>query len=225
MRVQKFSLLAVAVAAGLSLTACGGSDNGSSGSTGSSSGASSDTSSNASSNASSGASDSQGSGGNSGSTGAGQNGGQSSGGQSSGGHVGTGSGRASGTGCTTDHLAFSASGGMAEGELIVNMKNTGSANCTLHGFPGVDLKGKDGTVSASRSNLTAPTVTLQPGAETRFTLHYPPNNTGGTGVTFTQLVVTPPNETHSTVLNAGVNVPVTDGSGPGITVDPVGTGK
>ena len=113
---------------------------------------------------------------------------------------------------------------MGEGELIVNMKNTGSAYCTLHGFPGVDLKGKDGTVSASRSKLAAPTVTLQPGAETRFTLHYPPNNSGGSGETFTQLVVTPPNETHSTVLQAGVNVPVTEG-GPGITVDPVGTGK
>ncbi|MET8614532.1 DUF4232 domain-containing protein [Streptomyces misionensis] len=221
MRVQKFSLLAVAVAAGLSLTACGGSDSGSSG--GSDSSASS---------AASGASDtqgsgtqsspSQGSGGNGGSTGS--NGGQTSGGQTSGGHAATGAGRASGAGCTTAHLAFSTSGAMAEGELIVNMKNTGSANCTLHGFPGVDLKGKDGTVSASRSKLAAPVVTLQPGAETRFTLHYPPNNSGGSGVTFTQLVVTPPNETHSTVLQAGVNVPVTEG-GPGITVDPVGTGK
>ncbi|WP_440556835.1 DUF4232 domain-containing protein [Streptomyces sp. SCPE 10] len=223
MRVQKFSLLAVAVAAGLSLTACGGSDSGSSG--GSDSSASS---------AASGASDtqgsgtqsspSQGSGGNGGSTGTGRNGGQTSGGQTSGGHAATGAGRASGAGCTTAHLAFSTSGAMAEGELIVNMKNTGSANCTLHGFPGVDLKGKDGAVSASRSKLAAPVVTLQPGAETRFTLHYPPNNSGGSGVTFTQLVVTPPNETHSTVLQAGVNVPVTEG-GPGITVDPVGTGK
>ncbi|MFJ9930501.1 DUF4232 domain-containing protein [Streptomyces misionensis] len=223
MRVQKFTLLAVAVAAGLSLTACGGSDSGSSG------GGDSSASSGAS-----GASDTQGSGtqgspsqgsdGNGGSTGTGQNGGRTSGGQTGGGHAATGTGRASGAGCTTAHLAFSTSGAMAEGELIVNMKNTGSANCTLHGFPGVDLKGKDGTVSASRSKLTAPVVTLQPGAETRFTLHYPPNNSGGSGVTFTQLVVTPPNETHSTVLKAGVNVPVTEG-GPGITVDPVGTGK
>ncbi|TWV31601.1 DUF4232 domain-containing protein [Streptomyces misionensis] len=218
MRVQKFSLLAVAVAAGLSLTACGGSDNGSSGGNDS---AASSAPSGASGSQGSGTQSSspQGSGGNGGSTGAGQNGGQASGG-----HAATGTGRASGAGCTTAHLAFSTSGAMAEGELIVNMKNTGSANCTLHGFPGVDLKGKDGTVSASRSKLTAPVVTLQPGAETRFTLHYPPNNSGGSGVTFTQLVVTPPNETHSTVLRAGVNVPVTEG-GPAITVDPVGTGK
>ncbi|MFJ8092669.1 DUF4232 domain-containing protein [Streptomyces griseofuscus] len=218
MRVQKISLLAVAVAAGLSLTACGSSDNNSGGGDSSSpSGAASDTSGTQGSGGSTGSTGSTGSG-STGSTG--QNGGQSSGA-----HGPTGSGRASGAGCTTAHLSFSTSGGMGEGELIVNMKNTGSANCTLHGFPGVDLKSKDGTLSASRSKLTAPTVTLQPGAETRFTLHYPPNNSGGSGETFTQLVVTPPNETHSTTLNAGINVPVTDGSGPGITVDPVGTGK
>ncbi|WKE72753.1 DUF4232 domain-containing protein [Streptomyces sp. WP-1] len=224
MRVQKISLLAVAVAAGLSLTACGSSDSNSGGSDSSApSGAASDTSgaqASGGSGGSTGATASSGSGttGSSGSTG--QNGGQSGGT-----HGPTGSGRASGAACTTAHLAFSTSGGMGEGQLIVNMKNTGSANCTLHGFPGVDLKSKDGTDSATRSKLAAPTVTLQPGAETRFTLHYPPNNSGGSGVTFTQLVVTPPNETHSTTLNARVNVPVTENGGSGITVDPVGTGK
>ncbi|MFH8341643.1 DUF4232 domain-containing protein [Streptomyces sp. AM6-12] len=216
MRVQKISLLVVALAAGLSLTACGSSDNNSGGGDSSSPGsAASDTSGTQGSGGS-------GSGGSTGSTGSGSTG--QNGGQSSSAHGPTGSGRASGAGCTTAHLSFSTSGGMGEGELIVNMKNTGSANCTLHGFPGVDLKSKDGTVSASRSKLAAPTVTLQPGAETRFTLHYQPNNSGGSGETFTQLVVTPPNETHSTTLNAGINVPVTE-SGPDITVDPVGTGK
>ncbi|MFY4720395.1 DUF4232 domain-containing protein [Streptomyces sp. LaBMicrA B280] len=220
MRVQKISLLAVAVAAGLSLTACGGSDNNSGGDSSAPSSAASDTSGTQGSGGSTGSTGATGSTGSGASGSTGQNGGQSSSA-----HGPTGSGRASGAGCTTAHLSFSTSGGMGEGELIVNMKNTGSANCTLHGFPGVDLKGKDGTVSASRSKLTAPTVTLQPGAETRFTLHYPPNNSGGSGETFTQLVVTPPNETHSTTLNAGINVPVTESGGPGITVDPVGTGK
>ncbi|MFR9792288.1 DUF4232 domain-containing protein [Streptomyces sp. MB22_4] len=224
MHVQKISLLAVAVAAGLSLTACGSSDNGSSGGSDSSSpSATASDSSGGQGSASPGSGGSGSSGGSGGSTGSTGSTGQT-GGQSGTAHGPTGSGRASGSRCTTAHLSFSTSGGMAEGELIVNMKNTGSANCTLHGFPGVDLKSKDGTVSASRSKLAAPTVTLQPGAETRFTLHYPPNTSGGSGETFTQLVVTPPNETHSTTLNAGINVPVTDG-GPGITVDPVGTGK
>ncbi|MGN5378078.1 DUF4232 domain-containing protein [Streptomyces lasalocidi] len=127
--------------------------------------------------------------------------------------------------CKTSQLAFSTSGGMAEGELIVNLKNTGSATCALKGFPGADLKSKDGSTSAKRSSVAPVLVRVKPGEETRFTLHYPPNNSGGTGETFTTLVVTPPNETHSHSLPVSVNVPVTDGSGGAITVDPVGTGK
>jgi hypothetical protein len=114
---------------------------------------------------------------------------------------------------------------MGEGTLIVNLQNTGSAVCTLKGFPGADLKSTAGTVSAARSKLTPPSVSVKPGEETRFTLHYPPNNSGGTGLTFTTLVVTPPNETHSHALPVSINVPVSEDAGPSITVDPVGTGK
>ncbi|WP_406164880.1 DUF4232 domain-containing protein [Streptomyces sp. NBC_00996] len=209
MRVQKLSLLAIAVAAGLSLTACQG-DNGASAGT-------SDSSSAQSSGSQS--SNSQGSGDSSASTGKGTATAQSD----------TGNG-ASATGsnskaCQTSQLAFSSSGGMAEGTLIINLKNTGSATCTLKGFPGADLKSKDGTISAIRSKLTPPQVSVKPGEETRFTLHYPSNNSGGSGVTFTSLVVTPPDETHSHTLPVSINVPASDSTGPAITVDPVGTGK
>ncbi|MFL4902065.1 DUF4232 domain-containing protein [Streptomyces sp. MMS24-I2-30] len=200
MRVQKLSLLAIAVAAGLSVTACQGDDSGSSGTSDSPS-----------------AGDS-----------ASQNSGTQGSAGASTGHEAVNGGQVAGGGsgaCQTSQLGFSTSGGMAEGTLIVNLKNTGSAACTLHGFPGADLKGKDGTVSADRSKLSAPQVSVQPGEETRFTLHYPPNDSGGTGATFTSLVVTPPDETHSFTLPVSINVPVTDGSGSGITVDPVGTGK
>lgn len=206
MRVQKLSLLAVAAVAGLSLTACQGGDKGSSGASdsGSPSAAS-----------------------------------QGSGSQGSGSRASDGTGASSGTGtptasrtgsamtsaCTTSQLAFSTSGGMAEGTLVVNLKNTGTTACTLKGFPGADLKSKDGTVSARRSKLAAPLVSVKPGEETRFTLHYPPNTSGGSGETFTSLVVTPPNETHPRTLPVSINVPVSDGSGSAITVDPVGTGK
>jgi hypothetical protein len=114
---------------------------------------------------------------------------------------------------------------MAEGEVLINLKNVGSTACSLHGFPGVDLKGRDDTVSAARSKMTAPTVTLSPGQTTNFTLYYPPNNSGGSGVTFTSIVVTPPNETHSHTMSLGINVPADSNSAPTITVDPVGAGK
>ncbi|OIK08280.1 DUF4232 domain-containing protein [Streptomyces monashensis] len=213
MRVQKLSLLVVAAVAGLSLTACSGSDSGSSAKSDSSAPSQSTGSqdSGTQSTGGSGAATGKGTGTGTGTGQAGTNGGAVAGG---------GSGA-----CKTAQLAFSTSGGMAEGELIVNLKNTGSATCALKGFPGADLKSKDGSISARRSSVAPVPVRVKPGEETRFTLHYPPNNSGGTGETFTTLVVTPPGETHSHSLPVGVNVPVTDGSGGAITVDPVGTGK
>jgi hypothetical protein len=200
---------AVLVAAGLALTACG--PNEATSASGPASGASSSSSDGAQSSAGSSA------GGNlSSSPTAAPNG-------STGG--GSGGDSASGSTCQTSNLSFSSSGGMAQGEVLINLKNVGSAACTMHGFPGVDLKGQDGTVSASRSQMSAPAVTLSPGQTTNFTLHYPPNNTGGSGVTFTSVIVTPPNETHSHTMDLGINIPADSNSAPTITVDPVGAGK
>ncbi|KOV58910.1 DUF4232 domain-containing protein [Streptomyces sp. MMG1121] len=217
MRVQKLSLLAIAAVAGLSLTACQGSDNGSSGSKDSSAPSQSAGAQDSGSQGSG----SQATGGSGAASGKGTSTGTGSSGSAGGGTaVGGGSGA-----CKTSQLALSTSGGMAQGELIVNLKNTGSATCSLKGFPGADLKSKDGTISAHRSKIAPVPVSVRPGQETRFTLHYPPNNSGGSGETFTSLIVTPPNETHSQTLPVTINVPVSDGTGPAITVDPVGTGK
>ncbi|NDZ79079.1 DUF4232 domain-containing protein [Streptomyces sp. SID10853] len=221
MRMQKISVLTlVAVAAGLSLTAC---DNGSDSSSApaSSSAAGSDSQSQA-------GSDQAGSAGSAktdstSAHGAGTRISNNSGSAADAGPK-SGSGHASGSACRTANLGFTTSGAMAEGELIINLKNNGAGTCTLHGFPGVDLKGRDGTVSATRNKAAAPDVSVAPGDETRFTLHYPPNNSGGSGVTFTSLVVTPPNETHSHTIAQNINIPASQ-SGPAISVDPVGSGK
>ncbi|MBB4783974.1 DUF4232 domain-containing protein [Streptomyces rapamycinicus] len=155
--------------------------------------------------------------------------GSSGSGSSAGGNQGNGGagggGGAGADACKTSQLGFRSSHGMGEGQLIVDLKNNGSAPCTLQGFPGVDLKSKNGSISAERSDLAAPKTKVKPGEETRFTLSYPPNDSGGSGETFTTLVVTPPNETHSHSLPVSINVPVTDGTGDAIKVDPVGTGK
>ncbi|MET9595262.1 DUF4232 domain-containing protein [Streptomyces sp. NPDC006516] len=127
--------------------------------------------------------------------------------------------------CRTSDLSFSSSGGMAEGEVLINLKNTGSAACSMRGFPGLDLEGKDGTVSAERSDRSAPTVTLAPGEGTNFSLHFPPGTGDGSGVTFTSALVTPPNETHAHRMSLAVGVPVDAGTAHRITVDPVGSGK
>ncbi|WP_432044411.1 DUF4232 domain-containing protein [Streptomyces asiaticus] len=164
----------------------------------------------------------------SGSSGSGSSDGGSSGsagGSQGNGGAGGGGGGGGADACKTSQLGFRSSHGMGEGTLIVDLKNNGSAPCTLQGFPGVDLKSKNGSISAQRSDLKAPKTKVKPGEETRFTLSYPPNDSGGSGETFTTLVVTPPNETHSHSLPVNINVPVTDGSGDAIKVDPVGTGK
>ncbi|WP_308439121.1 DUF4232 domain-containing protein [Streptomyces sulfonofaciens] len=225
--MRKISVLTlVAVAAGLSLTACSSDADANGGSAPASSaaadsqGGSSAGSAAGSAEAAGNASDSASSSGSRSGSGAGAASGSAASSRSGSSHSGT-----AGNACRTANLSFTTSGGMAEGELIVNLKNTGSGPCTMHGFPSVDLKGRDGTVSADRSKLAAPDVHLAPGQETRFTLHYPPNHTGGSGVTFTSLIVTPPNETHSHTLPQSINLPADDNSGPGITVDPIGTGK
>lgn len=191
MRVQNLSLLALAVAAGLSLSACQGDDSSSQGSGDSS--ASADKKSDT-----------------------------GSGGTGTGGNDGSDAGSGA---CKTSQLGFTTSPGMGEGTLIVNLKNNGSATCTLQGFPGVDLKGKDGSISADRSDLTPQKVSVKSGEETRFTLSYPANTSGGTGATFTSLVVTPPGETHSRSVPASINLPASDSTTSGIKVDPVGSGK
>ncbi|MEV1022138.1 DUF4232 domain-containing protein [Streptomyces sp. NPDC050264] len=210
MRAQKITLATLALVAGLSLTACqGGDDNAASGND---SGSSSSSSENSGDNSSA-------SGSNASSTGDKSTITESAEG-SGGGQISTGT-------CKTSNLSVSGTHGMGEGTFTVAFKNTGGDVCTLKGFPGVDLKADSGkgALSAERSKLAAPAVTLKADEETRFTLHYPRNDTGGSGLDIVTLVVTPPNETHSKNLPVSINLPVSDSAVGAVTVDPVGTGK
>ncbi|CAK7281838.1 DUF4232 domain-containing protein [Streptomyces misionensis] len=236
MRVRKISALAVIVAAaGLSLTACGGNDGPSAAAqSGTSASASSATGGQGQAGASSGTSSDT-----SGGTGTGTAG---STGTRTGTSGGTGKKAAARTGtavlgapCKTEHLGFSAAPAGVENEIVVNLKNTGSATCRMHGFPGVQLLGADGLgdrgPDAARTDTTAPAVTIAPGEETRFLLHYIPD-TSGSGKTYTKLAVTPPNETVFDVMDLDglkITVPATAGNAPDVYVDPIGyhtgTGK
>ncbi|MGY1436765.1 DUF4232 domain-containing protein [Streptomyces reniochalinae] len=219
MRAKKLTLAALALAAGLSMTACQQDED---------SNASANVADSSSSSSSSGTSG--GSGGNSG----GGDGGTSGGSASSSDNdtaatdaPGSGGGKITTGACKTANLDFRSSHGMGEGDIVVTMKNTGGDACSLKGFPGVDLKSQDAgrPLNAKRSDLESPIVNLQSGDETRFTLHYPPNNTGGSGVDVSTMVVTPPNETHSKSLPVSINLPVEESADQKVTVDPVGTGK
>lgn len=215
---KKLTLATVAVLAGLTLTACqdGNTDAAPSQDTASSPAAENS------------AASSESTGGNGGTaTDDGSKGGDSGNGNGNGSDKGSGGGQINTGPCKTANLTIAANHGMAEGDVLVSLKNDSDA-CSLKGFPGVDLNTSDGdTFSADRSANTPQEVVLGGGETTHFTLHTPPNNTGGTGLRIVSIVVTPPNETHSKTVRIGLSIPVTDGSetGPGVMVDPVGYGK
>ncbi|WP_055702878.1 MULTISPECIES: DUF4232 domain-containing protein [Streptomyces] len=220
MRAQKLTLAALALVAGLSLTACQGDED----TNGSGPAASQEAGGSGGSDAQDGSGGSGGSGGDKAGSGAEADGDNAEAPDDA---PGSGGGQINTGPCKTANLQFRATHGMGEGNVLVSMKNTGDA-CSLKGFPGVDLKadGGPGGISAERSDLAAPSVVVKSGEETRFTLHYPPNNSGGSGVKIDRLVVTPPNETHSKTVMIGLDLPATDDSTvEGLTVDPVGTGK
>ncbi|MFI0815771.1 DUF4232 domain-containing protein [Streptomyces sp. NPDC021098] len=198
MRVHKLTFAALAVAAGLSLTACQNDDG-----TGQS-----DPSSASSASASDG--------------GSAQGGGKES--------AGTGSdenGKADH--CRTDELEITAMDstidGDPDGTVAVTLKNGGGRDCSLSGYAGVDLKTDSGSLSAKRTGEKATPSVLKDGKSVSFGVNYPLNDSGGSGIRVTGLVVTPPDETKSVTLDwpGAATLPVTDGSGSPVKVGPIGS--
>ncbi|REH21694.1 MULTISPECIES: DUF4232 domain-containing protein [Streptomyces] len=219
MRVRKLTIAAMALAAGLSLTACQNDDDAAGQSTAppaASTAASSDSGSGSAGSDS--AESSNGTGGTGGTEGT----------EGSGGTGGAGEdGKAAK--CSTDELEITAAdatvGGDTEGTVAVDLKNGGGRDCSLAGYAGVDLKTNSGTVSAERTGDPAPRVVLKDGETVTFGITYPVNDSGGSGVRITGLVVTPPDETKSVTLDwpGGASLPVTDGSGTPVRVGPLGS--
>lgn len=215
MRVRKLTFAALAIAAGLSLTACqNGEDDLGQSAPSSAAGASSTS-------------------GGSGSGGSEQDGAKDSAGKGSGGQgtaAGTGSNANSKVGkCRTDELEITASdstiGGDTDGTVAVQLKNGGGRDCVLSGYAGVDLKTSAGSLSAERTGEKATPMTLKDGKSVYFGITYPINESGGSGVRITGLVVTPPDETKSVTLDwpGAATLPVTDGSGSQVKVGPMGS--
>ncbi|MGW6205210.1 DUF4232 domain-containing protein [Streptomyces sp. NPDC055089] len=224
MRAHRITFAALVVAAGLSLTACQNGDDGA---------AASDPSSASSASAASS------SGGGSGSGGSDQDSGKESAGTGSDGKgtaapadsdSGSGSGdKGTAPKCTTDGLDVTAQDGFIDGDtdgtVVVGLTNGSGADCVISGFAGVDLKTNAGDISATRKGDPGDPYILKNGKEIDFYVSYPLNESGGSGVRITGLVVTPPNETKSVTLAWPGNdsLPVTDGSGSPVLVGPIGS--
>ncbi|MEW2181729.1 DUF4232 domain-containing protein [Streptomyces cellulosae] len=130
--------------------------------------------------------------------------------------------------CRTDELEVTAENVTIDGDTVgtvaVTFVNGGGRDCALTGYAGVDLKTDAGSLSAERTGEEAPSVVLKDGKSVSFAVTYPVNDSGGSGVDVTGLVVTPPNETKSVTLDwPGTSLPVTDGSGTPVKVGPIGS--
>ncbi|SEB78295.1 Protein of unknown function [Streptomyces misionensis] len=231
MRVHKLTFAALAVAASLSLTACQNDDGGTTGQ-----GDPSAASTASSQDGGTGGGNGSGQGGGAqASDGAGSagNGSAGKGSSAQGTAAGSGSGAAGGTGkaawCRTDELEITAVDNTIDGDpdrtVAVTMKNHGGRDCTISGYAGVDLKLREGTLSAKRTGEKAVSSILKNGQSIAFGIHYPSNDTGGSGVRITGLLVTPPNETNTVALKwpGAATLPVTDETTSQVTVGPVGS--
>ncbi|MGK5626945.1 DUF4232 domain-containing protein [Streptomyces sp. URMC 123] len=230
MRLHQLTFAALAIAAGLTLTACQSGDDGKGHSAPSS----------ASSAPSSGGgpgSDGSDAGG-SDRSGAKDSAGKTPAGKGSAGKSSDGQGAAAGTDskdsgktakCRTDELRITAKNGTIDGDpegtVVVELTNRGGRGCAISGYAGVDLKTNEGSLSAKRTGEQAPSTVLKAGQSTAFGITYPLNESGGSGVRVTGLLVTPPNETKTVSLPwpGAATLPVTDGSGSPVKVGPIGS--
>ncbi|WP_432096079.1 DUF4232 domain-containing protein [Streptomyces sp. bgisy100] len=193
------ALAAVGVAASLSLTACGGNGSGKVSSSKGSSSSSSSSSEDGSTAESGSASDSSKSTADDAKPGSGQD---------TEARAGAANG-ATGTGgkvkfCRTQDLAIDARDAAtdeASGRIDITMVNRGSATCSATGFAGVDIKDADNTSNPIERGHAQPRITtLKPGDAAVFNLAYDIDSTGDSLAHPTNILVTPPNETHTVSL-------------------------
>ncbi|MEV0117939.1 DUF4232 domain-containing protein [Streptomyces sp. NPDC050844] len=130
--------------------------------------------------------------------------------------------------CRTDELEVNATDNTTdktEGVVTVVFKNGGGRDCSINGYAGVDLTASTGdTLSVDRNGEAPHPDILKDGESAAFNITFPYNNTGGSGIRITNLVVTPPNETKHVTLDwpAGT-LPVSDGEGTvKLEISPVG---
>ncbi|MFB9640338.1 DUF4232 domain-containing protein [Streptomyces spiralis] len=131
-----------------------------------------------------------------------------------------GEGRAKGTPCKTEDLSFDTQQleDRKPGLLMIAVES--SKPCELYGFAKVVAHSNYGSGPIDKSDEEPVPVEVAPGQTARIDIHYPPNTTGGSGVTYSNLTITPPDNTKSVTVDVGFNVGVDDDNGP-ITVDPI----
>ncbi|MFJ3588018.1 DUF4232 domain-containing protein [Streptomyces sp. NPDC090231] len=130
--------------------------------------------------------------------------------------------------CRTDGLKITATDNTIDGDpdltVVVAMKNTG-AECAMSGYAGVDLKTNAGPLSATRTGQEPVSFTLKTGESTFFPINYPANDTGGSGIRITGLLVTPPNETKTAAVQwpGAASLPISENGSTPVKIGPLGS--
>lgn len=123
--------------------------------------------------------------------------------------------------------------GQDQYDQIVELTNSGSAACTLGGYPGVNLEGAANGSSTyqwplRRSTASYSTVTLAPGGSAHFGLVYLPLDSSDSGgsIKVTTIIVTPPNDFSSKRLSWSKTLLLQDAAtNPGTWITPVQAGS
>ncbi|MER7988152.1 DUF4232 domain-containing protein [Streptomyces noursei] len=106
--------------------------------------------------------------------------------------------------CRTNELIMDAADSSPDqkvGDVTVQMTNKGGRTCSVTGFAGVDLKDADGTSAPVHRGGEQPRITdLKPGDTATFSISYAVDFRGDSLASPTDIIVTPPNETHSVSL-------------------------
>ncbi|MGY3064606.1 type IV secretory pathway TrbL component [Streptomyces sp. TE3672] len=106
--------------------------------------------------------------------------------------------------CKTEDLAIDATDAAPDensGRIDITMINRGSTTCSATGFAGVDIKDADNTSNPIERGHAQPRITtLKPGDAAVFDLAYDIDNSGDSLASPTNILVTPPNETHTVSL-------------------------
>ncbi|WP_406346516.1 DUF4232 domain-containing protein [Streptomyces sp. NBC_00648] len=106
--------------------------------------------------------------------------------------------------CKTKDLAIDANNAAPDknsGRIDITMINRGSTTCSATGFAGVDIKDADHTSNPIERGHAQPRITtLKPGDAAVFDLAYDIDTTGRSLASPTNILVTPPNETHTVSL-------------------------
>jgi hypothetical protein len=106
------------------------------------------------------------------------------------------------------------------------MVNRGSTTCSATGFAGVDIKDADHTSSPIERGHAQPRITtLKPGDAAVFDLAYDIDPSGKSLASPTNILVTPPNETHTVSLKWPAGAGAIKGAYTDVEVYPTHTTK